>query len=267
MLDVLRLSRMEKQHRETVNAKRPNRLKSPSRGDCRHRWLPRAPLRRTVKGRNGRRREDRNQHPADYPEPDVVDVEGWWYTSTSMFEVALPIIDRLIQLATVREKRKQYFFNNYIEPLYRDAESIVRDYDQLLTEIIQQIRSASDTLAVITWMDDRRRTLLPIRTKVRALLSDNTKFDSSAALDRFKKGVWGLLKGGVALLDEGHGITGEYGFGGHTALDLMRTLRADPLEYHRARFLEHVFAQQRSLEAAWRDVVKGYVDLKHESMQ
>ena len=50
-----------------------------------------------------------------------------------MIEAAIRIIDRIIQLKTIREKNAEKYFNNSINPLYEDAEVVVKDYLKLFS--------------------------------------------------------------------------------------------------------------------------------------
>ena len=89
-----------------------------------------------------------------------------------MIDAGVRIIDRLIELITVKEKNKEKRFNNLIEPLYRDAEVIVKDYTDLFMGLIKRLESSAEVAEVITWIEDRRMLYLPIRIKVRALLRE-----------------------------------------------------------------------------------------------
>jgi len=89
-----------------------------------------------------------------------------------MIDAGVRIIDRLIQLLQTKEKRKEKYFNNFVEPLYKDAETIIKDYNTLFMELISKIEKAEDSTEIIRWIEERRVTYLPLRTKVKALLSD-----------------------------------------------------------------------------------------------
>jgi len=184
-----------------------------------------------------------------------------------MVEVAVSLVDRLIQLATVRERNKEKYFSSFIEPVYRDAEQIARDYMTLFAELIHRLATAKETASVIEWLEERRSGFQPVRMKVRALLDEGLEYDTKEPLDKFRKGIWGLMKGGMSLLEEGHGQTREYGFGGHTVLDIMVRLRGEAIASHRNRFIDHARGQQMAVERAWRDVVTGYAEIKHRSLK
>jgi hypothetical protein len=183
-----------------------------------------------------------------------------------MLEVAVSVVDRLIQLATVRERNKEKYFNNFIEPLYKDAEQVVKDYLGLFTELAHRLETADDIEPVINWLEERRVAYQPLRMKMRALLRKEPRYATDDPREKFNKGIWGLMRGGVSLLEQGHGQTREYGFGGHTVLDIMIRLRDEALRKNRNRFIETTRAQQSALERAWQDVVAGYVDIKHRSL-
>lgn len=184
-----------------------------------------------------------------------------------MATAALAIVDRLIQLASVREKNKERFFNNFVEPLYIAGEQIAKDYMGLLAELIQRVQHADDCLGIVEWLEARRTTFKPVRDRVRALAQDESweredkRRGKSLAL--FSKGLWGLMKGGVSAVEDGHALTWEYGFGDHTVLDIIRLGRLSVLdEGSRRLLLRQAQGQQKAIEAAWKDVALAYADLR-----
>src|ERR1039458_2505212 len=124
-----------------------------------------------------------------------------------MATAAISIVDRLIQLATVTERNRQRFFKVLIEPLYLDGEQIAKDYMTLLAELIHRIDQAKELREIVEWLESRRTSFQPLRTKVRALIQDGFLEHEdkcrSKSLALFRKGLWGLMKGGVPALDDG----------------------------------------------------------------
>lgn len=185
-----------------------------------------------------------------------------------MASAALSIVDRLIQLATVREKNREKYFKAFIEPLYIDGEQIARDFMSLMAELIHRIRQAKDSNEIVQWLEERRTVYQPLRIKVRALIEDrfmakeNGKESDAMAL--FKMGLWGLMKGGASWAENGHALTGEYGYGDHTVLDLLHRIDKPDLPKEWRRVLtRHAVKQQKAMELAWRDVARAYADLRH----
>jgi hypothetical protein len=78
----------------------------------------------------------------------------------------------LIQLLNTRERDREKYFNNLIEPLYRDAEVVARDYMVLFAELVQRLQTAATTKELILWLEQRRAAYQPVRMKIRALLAD-----------------------------------------------------------------------------------------------
>ena len=68
---------------------------------------------------------------------------------------------------------------------------------------------------------------------MRALLRKEPRYPSDDPRQKFNKCMWGLMRGGVSLLEQGHGQTRECGFGGHTGLDIMVQLRDEALRKNR----------------------------------
>jgi hypothetical protein len=193
-------------------------------------------------------------------------------TNLPMGNAAISIVDRLIQLATVRERNREKYFNNFIEPLYRDGEQIASDYMGLLAELTYRITQADDWREIIKWLEEKRATLQPLRMKVRALIADgimareDKRSNRSVAL--FKKGLWGLMKGGVSAVEDGHALTKEYGFGDHTVLDLLYQTRV--AAFH-PRFREvltmRAQRQKEAIEKAWQDVVTAYAEIRRDFLK
>lgn len=137
------------------------------------------------------------------------------------------VLDRLIRLLTVDERNREKYFQQFIDPLYKDAEAIMNDYVALLTELIELLKKTDSTEEVVGWIEQRRSKMLPLRIKVRALLNNDTidpkKVPEASRL--FVKGLWGVMKGGISLVEEGHTPMREYGYGDHTVLDLLKRFR------------------------------------------
>jgi hypothetical protein len=189
-----------------------------------------------------------------------------------MATAAVSIIDRLIQLATVRERNREKYFNNFIEPLYVDGEQIAKDYLSLLAELIHRIGQARDCREIAEWLEAKRTTLQPLRVKVRALIEDgflaseDKRRNKSLAL--FRKGLWGIMKGGVSAVEDRRALTREYGFGDHTVLDLLHQARVAIVDPRSRDFLaRQAQRQQQAIEAAWQDVAKAYAELKRTCLR
>src|ERR1019366_6824744 len=116
---------------------------------------------------------------------------------------------------------REKYFQQFIEPLYKDAEGIMNDYVALFTELIELLKKTDSTEEVVAWIEQRRSKLLPLRIKVRALLDNDTvdpkKVPEASRL--FVKGLWGVMKGGMSLVEVGNTPMREYGLGDHTVLD------------------------------------------------
>jgi hypothetical protein len=189
-----------------------------------------------------------------------------------MIDVGVSIVDRLIQLLTVRERNREKYFHTFIEPLYKDAEGIMNDYIALLGELIELLETADPIESVAVWIEQRRLKMLPLRDKVRALL-ENRAIDPDRvpeAYESFVRGLWGVMKGGVSLIEGGHAPMHEYGWGDHTVVDLLRIFAGSelsPASRHRRRCIQSARQQLRAIQTAWKDVVRGYAVLKRESLR
>lgn len=145
--------------------------------------------------------------------------------------------------------------------MYRDAELIVNDYMGLFVELISKLESADDIPALIRWIEERRMAFLPLRMKARAFLY-RIEVRSESPLDTFRKGIWGLMKGGLSFVEEGHAHLREYGHGDHTVLDLLYGFSSTPLSANRKLLPRLARRQLECIELAWQDVVTGYAEIK-----
>lgn len=182
-----------------------------------------------------------------------------------MIDATVNIIDRLIQLINVGEANNEKYFLNFVEPTYNDAELIINDYINLFRELIVKLERNDNVLDVIKWLEMRRYELLPVRTKVRSFLGsmDSNRVTSvEKSMDKFQKGIWGVLKGGLSLVEEGKAPLSEYGWHDHTVLDLLYYWSQQPVSENRNRYIENAKAQLSCIELAWKDVTDGYKELK-----
>ena len=187
-----------------------------------------------------------------------------------MVDVGLSIVDRLIQLLTVRERNREKYFHQFIEPLYKDAEGIMNDYVTLFGELIELLKHADSTEEVVAWIEQRRLKMLPLRIKVRVLLANNA-VDPDKVPDAYRlfvQGLWGVMKGGVSLVEAGHTPMWEYGCGDHTVLDLLKILsQMSPASRYRELYIKSARHQLSAIETAWKDAANGYAVLKRKGLR
>lgn len=182
-----------------------------------------------------------------------------------MVDAAVKIVDRLIQLLSLQERNREKYFQNFVDPLFHDAELVVHDYIALFRELISQLEKGDSVSEIVKWLEERRLELLPVRIKLRAFLT-HMSYDRQrkleASMDRFQKGIWGLMKGGLSLVEEGHSQLSEYGWQDHTVLDLLYLWSQQPIAENRSRYIANAKAQLACIEEAWKDVSEGYARLK-----
>jgi hypothetical protein len=105
---------------------------------------------------------------------------------------------------------------------------------------------------------------------VRELLKDRS-FDAEKTPEEYRvfvRGLWGVMKGGVSLVEDGHTQLWEYGMGDHTVLDLMRIFSRDrSINDHREQYIRNAQQQLTAIESAWKDTTKGYIKLKRKALR
>jgi hypothetical protein len=181
-----------------------------------------------------------------------------------MIDASLRLLDKLIELLNMRQKNKERYFAAVVEPMFQDAELIVKDYVTLFGDLIAKLEKGRNVSEVTRWIEERRLSLLPVRIKTRTLLEEGG-IGQSQQMSTFEQGIWGLLKGGLSLVEEGHAPLTEYGFGGHTVLDLLRRCSREPLARRRGLLLRCAEAQLACIQAAWKNTVRGYAEIRNKS--
>jgi hypothetical protein len=192
-----------------------------------------------------------------------------------MIDAAVRVADKLILLLTIRERNREKEFEKFVDPLFKDAELVVNDYFSLFRELLTRLGAATSTEDTIRWLEERRLEMLPVRMKLRAFLQTNGRVQARE-LDQhrsqFERGLWGVMQGGLSLVEEGYVGLEEYGFRGHhTILDIVYELSG--LQHDQAsdelqkdvndRVATVAQIQLRSIEAAWKDATLGYAQLKN----
>jgi len=187
-----------------------------------------------------------------------------------MIDEGIKIIDRLIQLATYRERKSKEYFDVYVEPLYKDAEKIVSDYLKLFQKLIHKIKKGESEAEIIKWIEQRRVDHLPIRMKTKSLLKhcDSRYYNrerNRVGIDKFQDGILRVMRGGVSLVEPGH-ISDS---GAHTVLDVLyafmygRYREEEQSEKERSEFyLKCARRQMEYIQEAWKDAMEGYAELK-----
>jgi|LGVF01.1.fsa_nt_gb hypothetical protein len=56
-----------------------------------------------------------------------------------MLDLLLKLIDKLVELLKEREAANRRMFEDHIEPIYKDVQTIVDDYRQVLSSVMQQL--------------------------------------------------------------------------------------------------------------------------------
>ena len=185
-----------------------------------------------------------------------------------MIDTIVNVLSNLVKLAEVREKNREKYIERYVEPIYKDAEVIFRDYIGLMREVERKLRRARKVGLLLRFLEEKRQENLTVRTKTRAMLKIQMK---EGFVTRFERGVWGLMMGSVSSFDKGYSSFGpiEEIRGDHTVLDIADYLanregKIDIERIDRQFLLNQVQRQISGLEHAWQEVVAGYADLKSE---
>jgi hypothetical protein len=194
---------------------------------------------------------------------------------------AVNLLDHLVRLSRSREESKRKLFLEFIEPMYRDVEKIAQDYIELFNELINHLQEEENVTELIKWIEERRVKLHPLRIKTRSLLVEfpelrhqSAERSKVPALLLFRRSIWGLMKGGLSLVEEGHADLHEYGWGNHTVLDFLynlprrypspRVTYAQAFTDSKPRLIVLARGQLECVKQAWKDTTIAYARLKKD---
>jgi hypothetical protein len=190
-----------------------------------------------------------------------------WEVKMVVVESTLRIIDYLIKLLNNKKQNKRQEFEGIVEPLFRDAEIVAKDYFQVLPELIHQIEGAKDISPIVIWLEKRRMVYLPVRMKIREYLRNfslrsldgfgsEIKSDSMGIQDKFISGIQEMLCGGLSLVEEGHIGTS------HTLLDILIWDASKPFREVKSDLINRTKRQESTLHKAWQNIIDGYMERK-----
>jgi hypothetical protein len=183
-----------------------------------------------------------------------------------MIQAALQVADRLTALLPLRGEQDETVFTSVIDPMFRDAESVVYDYTSLYLDLIMAIYSQDEEVGIIQWLEAHRIDFMPLRIKVRSLAAysqtNHHHLHSNEALMKLKQGMLGLMQGSVSLVEDYVIPVGQYGYRGPTLLHQLYNQCKSPLTADRSLYIDIAKKQFQAIERAWEEAVEGYAALK-----
>jgi hypothetical protein len=183
-----------------------------------------------------------------------------------MIQVGLHVTDRLATLLSWQGEQDEKVFTGLIDPMYRDAESMVYDYTSLYLDLIMQIYCQDEVDGMIHWLERHRISFMPLRVKIRALEVPKTfghdHGHTNKAMVKFKQGMLGLMQGSVSLVEDGDTPLGKYGYNGPTLLRQLYSHLHHSLSDHRRLYLDIAKKQFQAIERVREEVIESYAVLK-----
>jgi hypothetical protein len=82
----------------------------------------------------------------------------------------LGIIDRVIQLANIRQARRKNLYAEVLKPLYVELEKVHYDYVRTLNDCLKEANNKDFINITIRTIDEKRLPLLPARQKLREFI-------------------------------------------------------------------------------------------------
>ena len=188
-----------------------------------------------------------------------------------MVDVAIRVIDRMIQLLKYRETERKAHFKELIEPLYNDAEIIVNDYLEMCGIILSKLNSKTPLEDIILWLEQRRTIHLALRIKIRAFM-DKTRPSKFLEynMGQLERGILSILYGGHTLLEEERNvIQSMYQPEHHTILSAMLYFSTKPDDRTEDEYYEictqFTKRMQEHLSSAWADTSAAFAEMKQQT--
>ena len=184
----------------------------------------------------------------------------------NMIHAAVQVADRLTTLLPLQGEQDETVFTGLIDPIFRDAESVVYGYTSFYLDLIMAIYSHAEEDGIIQWLEVHRNDFMPLRIKVRALsahvASDHHKRHGNDAIGKLKQGMLGLMQGSVSLVEEYVVPLARYGYSGPTLLHQLYNQLRSPFPTDRSVYVDIAKKQFQATERAWEEAVEGYAALK-----
>jgi hypothetical protein len=173
-------------------------------------------------------------------------------------------MERLHCLLALYERMQQPCFTHLIEPMYRDAEDVVRDYTSLHLDFIEQLYTHSEAAALIRWLEAHRMKCLPLCTLVRnfepeALIES---WHGSHTIVAFQNSMLSLMQGCLCLVEQEKVQVAADGHQGASVLAQLYLKYHEPLPSHRPFYVEVAKQQWQGVQDIWEDVVESYAVIK-----
>lgn len=173
------------------------------------------------------------------------------------------VVDLVLKLIEVKRDERFRYFDTMIQPLYESARVVHDDYKLLMDELCDRLTAGEGYSVTVCWLKSRREQYRSMRDEVRVALERLPMKHGIVDDDPLIKGVWGLLRGGLSLTDDGHVPYFGYGNGDHTVLDMLLRIRDASSPREREHLVRLADAQRRSIEDAWADAMAGYYDYRN----
>ena len=203
-----------------------------------------------------------------------------------MIEPGVKLIEMLIELFDRKHIKKEKFFKDYVQPTYQLAEKVYGDYLKLFENVKRKLKDEDSIENIIRFLEEGRVNYLPVRAKLRAILRRYDECPEEEMpqmviplvppfrkfrreLPRFERGILGILRGGLASLEDIPRVDlTPYGDrDNHTLLDVLYHFSEESVTKNRSGYLRLVEEQVDALKKAWEDVVEGFVQHQKKAIR
>ena len=167
------------------------------------------------------------------------------------------------------DTRPADYFDQVLTPVYLEAQIVFHDHLATLKELQEAIQASEPVAQVIDRLEQGRNTHLINRIRLRGALATRLG-EIHSQRSTFERGLWGLLRGGMATYEDGRVNLEPYAFGNrHTLLDILYHISGtaaiggpDFSHFDASTCLDMINHQIITIRRAFEDVDRSYAEYK-----
>lgn len=178
-----------------------------------------------------------------------------------MLDLFLKLIDKLTALLKERDTANRRLFEDHIEPIYQNVQTIVDDYRQVLSSVTQQLEDPNIHLdAVIKELKNRRKKYERIRIELEKYSAALHKSRPEGKVGQFTYACYHLLESEPTAKSK------------RMMMTPLTSLLDDLEEFNHTDFpkadIVHIAAMySQEVDWNWRQIAQCYFDLRTECLK
>ena len=181
-------------------------------------------------------------------------------------------VKKLFDFLFRRQPEKDFskdYFNNIVTPVFQEAQLVFHDHLATLKSLQVAIQAGEPVAQVIDRLEKGRSMHLQNRIRLRGALSTRLG-ETYSQRSTFERGIWGLLRGGMATYEDGRVNLEPYCIGNrHTLLDILYHISgtaaiggSDFSHFDAGTCFDMIHHQIITITRAFEDIEESYAEYK-----